>query len=466
MADTVITSAFLQKLETLLGEAHDILVEKTGNIEKPKTLLQKINAAKLTIRGGHDADFGVKGSGTPPSITITALPTATSVYVPTTTLYFGGAEKILSGVTLSCVDSSVNRTLGYYSGYYLYANDRSTVGGQQIDTFILPTLGSGYALPCFGTVGAIPTLTQIYPKNYKPSLADSTVLLAKVVVTPTGVNQDSIYYDETNFTFYEGCNDDDLITQVFPGLNTVEDNLLAVNRGSEFTTVVTSLKSHVKANTGHEFTAYWRDQGYSFTDKFRKLYSEASTDEIIISACSVTGPTAGYTVMETYKPAYFEAVLNTTLPAGTGNGLTLTAYAFKSSTYETSLKYGATVTGSSTMAMYVKDSIVTWPTTGYLAVKGNYGLQVHQEVPWVIASYDRSSSPTIIVATKVTGNNAEFDPWSTRVRLVDQQSVYFTPASTPGTAGALSTSTQYLGVARAYINGAPGSTYGVSIRSK
>lgn len=476
-ASQTITSDLLVKLETALGQAYLSLKNKTGAIDQPKNILHKVNKAKLTIRGGRDAEFGVKSTGTPPTISL-SVPTAYSVnaysaIIPTLSLYFGGEEKVSpetevvlwTGGTSYLLQPFANS--GYF-GVYIVAYDKSTVGGNSILVDSIPNAGATSGIEVLRGTSTVPTYSEVFPENYISSTPTTKVIIGKYFVGPTGaVPNAPVLLDETNLVFYEGSNDDDVVEDLFSGFNEIEDNMIAANRASEFTSIITALSTHVRNRSGQSFKDYYKTNDYEFTDGFRELFSNLSTDELSVKLSyaypSGSPTTTYYTYKETYKPAYLEAVLQQAITnTGPTLGLTMNVFAYNPS-YSTPLKYLLDANTGGTLSVYTKDAILSWPTAGYMGIRGYSGPSMHTDM--MVGTYDRSSSPTIVNFRRIVGSDAIYDPWASEAVYVEKNVVNFAAGSTLGAIKQVS-STSYRGVAYATIPETPGYTLGVLIRSR
>ncbi len=467
----VISSELLTKIETALGSAYATLLDAVGSQSAVGTALYNVTKAKLLVRGGHDLDYGVKTTGTPPTYSIEPLGVTGNFYVPTTTLYFGGIEKVLAGVTVAAT-GAVIATPPYNScryGVYVYALDCSTPDTETITVNVVPSTTSNLIMTALVSGDDVPSFSELFPANYKPSTVPTTaVLLAKLRCGREIPTTSDISLDETRLAFYEGSNTDEIVDVIFSGINDSEDALLATNFGSQYTQTLTTLESHVRTRSGVAFKDYWKQQNYRFTDNFRRLWSDAknaelSTDFGVVYPHAGSGNTT-YSGRLCYKPTAIEAAL----PDASSTGISMSAFLYNTASYSTVLKYRANVT-EGTGPIYLKDAITSWPTMGYLAINGRcletgFSAGSGHEL-MLVGSYDRSSSATIVTFQRLPHYvNNVFDPWRSEVLCVDKYDVAFTAGSPSGSVMAIG-STNYNGVAYATVSQGIG-TLGVLLRSK
>lgn len=435
----LIDTSLLTLLETALGDAYQKLVTAQGDVNTPGTVVYNVNRAKLALRGGIDAGYGLAPGEYIDNYTMGVASIADSiswmVYVPTTSAYIGG-QLYKNGSTLINLETLSEEDNRAYTGY--------VTRGYTGNILHLSKLYYG------GVYGPDSTNPPIPAPSWEPPVSIPTyeVPIAKIVVA--GNPDDGPFVAvaqmcESDY-FPPPTDADEVITDNFSALNTLEDAELVRNRSNVLTNAVNALKTHTISEAGTEFKTYWKTQGYQFTDGFGRLYSDINGADLSTDLMKLPSLTLSPTTMDKllYRAGSLEAVLTSTQGAAT---VSLSVFGVATSSAKV---YSLTLPDNHT----VRTESNTWmsATGGYVAFRN-----VVSDAPyWRVASYSSvASTAEYIDATlgfitdEWTGN---FIPYTTDVYKVDKVTAYVVPGAALNSVVDVGT-TNYRGVAHIAATG-------------
>jgi len=131
-----------------------------------------------------------------------------------------------------------------------------------------------------------------------PSVNDYAAICSATLVSSNGtfsagtipITSTVTITDERQVVAYEGLEDDDKMSVIFPGLDTTENEIQKVSNAlttsplaSSFSATVSALNTHISTlSSGNTFKSYWRLQENYFDRSFRQLWWVNSREELTI----------------------------------------------------------------------------------------------------------------------------------------------------------------------------------------
>jgi len=456
---SILDSSSFSRLEKLLAAAYDAMVTGIGVKTNPGSTLALVAKAKNIVRGGQEGLYGVVPCN--PMNPNDASGVATCFYdanfygwMPTTSVVINGKTQTVAAATLNlgptAIDGmsvativSANNAPWHYTAL-VTVTDTSRLGGSSATYNIVKSYAwSGYN---------VATNNFDYAKNYAaPSFSpQDNVAVSLIHVTATGMAATPARY-LSDMIYETPPSDDDIIEDIFPGVNSTEGALQSVDIPLEFRTTVNALREYTKMQTGLSFKDYWKSQGYTFSSSFRKLYASLFSDELstvfgYAYAAGNATHTSSLTNTTTIRPCILEYQLLTALPSQTATAK-LDMYL---KTLDTAQNTGVINAGDATIMC----AAPTWPNTGWVHIYNPYN-----NVGFV-TSYSMLSATTMNVGTTLVGTSI---PNYSIVNRVELSTAAVSPSVASGNSFTISVGS-YIGLATAIVTAGDASA-GFVIRS-
>jgi len=445
------SQALLAQLELLLGKAYTAIKGDAPSLA-PYTASACLAKAKTLIRGGHSDTTGfVKfnefytsdSSGVVLPIQVTGVWT-TDVAVATSAIYFQGMRRDVPMATISLTDK------GYGGQDLIDENDAFYAVVAAEDTSHNSVATVSY------TVYPGPVTRLADPPT--PTIPDTSVPVAKIKVTTSGVATADISYEIQKKAYFLPDGDDSVVNRIFTPIAVLSNAYSAETHFDEFRDTISGFQSDILNTYGITFKEYWKSR-HQFSNDFRQLYYDVTADDLSVELGGVTRTTLTVNNECLLTPDQLEITAATTnnnaqgviqvwglSPTYTANPLIEQVKAT-----DTTIKVG-------TVAQ-------AWPTTGSLTIRDTSSGSL---VSYFGAySYSRDSVATCCVFTITPAAPTGIKNWS---------NVYYTEAeignvasnSFPGCAFPVGTrGSSYLGIAAAtMLSAANTPDLAVTIRSK
>jgi len=260
---------------------------------------------------------------------------------------------------------------------------------------------------------------------------------------------DSNMTDVREIVGYDGLEDDDQMSVIFPAMNTTENEIISISNedstspvASDFSSICTGLASHISSTaSGYTFKSYWKASEAYLARTFRKIWEFNQSEELSVRFGRFLPDAGAPTAFSTPLDASWSPDL--TYNADLSTGVSLEAYLPDGE--------GAITTDTD---MYVYGITITYTTlSGRVAASGGY---LSVDDPTIFAANDyvwveewgTTGSSDLLKVSAVNGNiltltaEAGFVPATTlfahevgdRVWLVERISVSIT--TTTGTEAA------------------------------
>lgn len=451
----VSSTTLLYALETALGGAYQKLLDAQGAVGLPGTVTGEVNKAKLAIRGGWDADYGVLPPEFLDDHTLGSLSiSGWDVTVP-------AVNAIISGAIPANAAAGTGITLGStatFGNSYSFS-DTSDVGMGAVYIAVGPYTSSpqlktyfsrGYAVGIYNneSLGS-DYLDRLWePPSPVPTYE---VTVAKYIIEAHKGTGSVKNAQMAESAYYPPHAVDEVIQDNFSAFNTVEDAQIAKNRGSLFSPAITGLETYTKTLDAEttNFKAYWKTQGYQFTDSFRRLYSSVKGEDLSVDMAKITALTLSATCSDKllFTPGKLEAVLTST--QGASATVSLDVYAVTPTTGKVT-STGVGVNGD------ISIQPVSWATAtgGYVAVRD----VVDSVAYWRVASYSQKNTTALTLGFITPTFAGSFIPYVSDIYSVEKKTVYFAPDAELNSALDVGT-TNYLG---AVFAEATGGTYPIA----
>lgn len=435
----IISTPYLQQIETALGDAYAKLSKAKGDASSPDSSVYDINRAKAAIRGGSAIDTGLSPYTSEEGYTLGYITFPDEYYsqdpvanLPTLNFYIRGKNYTLgkSRVTLGVYDGQEWVGANPLGGTFAYSSDNTKVIKWFISVENKSYLdNSGNIIKKLETnitpSRVYQTAIDASPQNsdFSNPIKNSEVYIGSVAIDGAVYAvkpkmADVIYYPPVT-------GPDEIILDLFDGLNSATKTQDTVKYENYLKPAVDSLRTHTSRRGGANFKKYWKAANYSFSDNFRELYGKLYNEQLSINLLAATGgpaPTCSAYTANLFSPDKLEIVLDKSAGNVTCGA---TVYVVKDiQTTLSAINQHLTHAGH-TLAV---NNISNWSSSGHIAIKNegeNYKI-------WSIADYTKVN-PTTMTLNFINGNYTGNQlPDITPVHLVDTVYVTFGKNSPEG----------------------------------